>query len=120
MAQPEPTDFEKIEEVAQQEAEAAKPRRRGRPTREEDQLFGHRRQARTVWHFIKITYLVSFAAIALAAILSLFWNWFAPANWRWLSADQITEAQKFLFSGTIGGVLALGFSLAIGKQRQGE
>ena len=86
-------------------------------TKEEEQLFGHRRQTRLIWHYIKITYLVVFATVVLLAVISLFWNWFAPPRFRWLSSEQVADAQKFLFSGTIGGLLTAGVKAALSKPR---
>jgi len=120
MAPPDEQDLSKevgqIAQVAQKEAEPPK-KKQGRKTKEEEQLFGHRRQTRLIWHCIKITYLIVFAVVVLLAIISLFWNWFAPPRFRWLSSDQVADAQKFLFSGTIGGLLTAGVKAALSKPR---
>lgn len=113
-------DPAQIVKVAEREGKASKPKAGGRRTKEEDQLFGQRRQVRKAWHCIKLVYLIGFALIVLLSVMSLFWNSMAPEHLRWLNAAQLADAQKFLFSGTIGGVLTAGVSAALGKRRDAD
>jgi hypothetical protein len=53
------------------------------------------------------------AAICLL-FLVLVWHYGAKTDWRFLSPEQLDKLQQFLFSGTIGGLLA-GFGRGILK-----
>ena len=49
-------------------------------------------------------YVLGFAICVL--FLVLVWHYGASTSWRFLSPEQLDKLQNFLFSGTIGGLLA--------------
>lgn len=49
-------------------------------------------------------YVLGFAVCALFFVLT--WHYGASTNWRFLSPEQLDKLQQFLFSGTLGGILA--------------
>ena len=65
-------DFSKIAKeipaAAQAEAKRGKAKKPSKQSIEEEQLFGHRRQIRKVWHVIKLAYLIIFALVVLLSV----------------------------------------------------
>lgn len=49
-------------------------------------------------------YVLGFAICGLFVVLT--WHYGASTNYRFLSPEQLDKLQQFLFSGTIGGLLA--------------
>lgn len=54
-----------------------------------------------------ILFLVVFALLFLASLVSWAAHYILPEHWHWLTSNQLSRIQSVLFSGGIGGVVSL-------------
>lgn len=59
-------------------------------------------------HRIVVTGAWVVAIGVFASLIMLFYHKLTPESWRFLTKDQVNEIYQFLFTGTLGGLIAKG------------